>query len=116
MLRLLADENFNGHIVRGLFRRRPELDLVRVQDVGLGEADDPTILEWTAVHNRILLTHDRATVPDFAHERIVAQQPMPGVFILNDRMSLRQAIEEILFLDEYSKPNEWENLVVYLPL
>ena len=34
MLKLLADENFNGDIVRGLFLRRPELDLVRIQDVG----------------------------------------------------------------------------------
>ena len=35
MLRLAADENFNGNIVRGLLRRNPKLDIVRVQDVGL---------------------------------------------------------------------------------
>ena len=35
MLRLLADENFHGDIVRGLLLRQPDLDLVRVQDVGL---------------------------------------------------------------------------------
>lgn len=116
MLRLLTDENFNGHIMRGLFRRRPELDLVRVQDVGLGKAEDPTILEWAAAHNRILLTHDRATVPDFAYERIVAGWPMPGVFVVNARLSLQQAIEEILFLDEWGQQDEWNNLVVYLPL
>jgi predicted nuclease of predicted toxin-antitoxin system len=116
MLHLLADENFNGHIVRGLFRRRPELKLVRVQDVDLAEADDPIILEWAAVHDRILLTHDRATVPDFAYERIAAGRPMPGVFIVNDRLSLQQAIEELLILDEWSQQEEWNNLVLYLPL
>jgi predicted nuclease of predicted toxin-antitoxin system len=58
MLRLLSDENLNGDIVRGLLLRRPDLDLSRVQDVGLEEADDPTILEWAAVNNRIVLTHD----------------------------------------------------------
>lgn len=116
MLRLLADENFNGHIIRGLFRRRSDLDLIRVQDIGLGETDDPIILEWAAVHNRILITHDRATVPDFANERVVAGQAMSGVFIINDRLSLQQAIEELLFLDEYSQRDEWNNLVVYLPL
>ena len=36
MLRLLADENFSGDIVRGLLLRQPDLDLVRAQDVGLG--------------------------------------------------------------------------------
>jgi predicted nuclease of predicted toxin-antitoxin system len=44
MLRLVSDENFNGDIVRGLLLRQPALDLHRVQDVGLEEADDPTIL------------------------------------------------------------------------
>ncbi len=37
MLRLLSDENFNGDIVRGLFLRRPDLDLDRVQGIGLEE-------------------------------------------------------------------------------
>lgn len=35
MLKLVSDENFNGDILRGLYRQRPELDVVRVQDVGL---------------------------------------------------------------------------------
>ena len=32
MLLLLSDENFNGEIVRGMFRRHSELELVRVQE------------------------------------------------------------------------------------
>jgi hypothetical protein len=43
MLRLLSDENFNGDIIRGLFLRQPNIDLIRVQDVGLQEEDDPKI-------------------------------------------------------------------------
>ncbi|MEI6443356.1 MAG: hypothetical protein WCO29_09595 [Nostocales cyanobacterium ELA583] len=31
----LADENFDNTIVRGLLRRNPNIDIVRVQDVGL---------------------------------------------------------------------------------
>jgi Domain of unknown function (DUF5615) len=49
MLKLLADENFDNTIIRGLFRRNPTLDIVRVQDVGLSGKDNPTVLEWTAV-------------------------------------------------------------------
>ena len=50
-VRLLADENVNvnGNIVRGPLRRHPEIDLVRVQDVGLAGLDDPTVLAWTWV-------------------------------------------------------------------
>ena len=39
MVRLLSDENFNGDIVRGMLLRRPDLDLIRVQDVGLETAE-----------------------------------------------------------------------------
>lgn len=53
-MRLLTDENFNGAILRGLVRRLPELDIVRVQDVGLIHTDDPDILEWAANEGRIL--------------------------------------------------------------
>jgi len=116
VLRFLADENFNGDITRGLLLRDPNIDLIRVQDVGLSEAEDTPILEWAAVHNRIVLTHDRATMPDFAYDRIVAGQQMPGVFVLNERMPIRQAIEELLLIDECTEQEEWYNLVVYLPL
>jgi hypothetical protein len=35
MVALAADENFNNDILRGLLRRKPDLDMVRVQDAGL---------------------------------------------------------------------------------
>ena len=47
-IRFLADENLNNDIVRGLLRRKTDLDIVRVQDVGLSGTDDPTVLEWAA--------------------------------------------------------------------
>ena len=65
----------DGDIVRGLGLRRPELDRRRVQDVGLGEADDRAILAWAAENGRIVLTHDRATMPAFASERRPLARP-----------------------------------------
>lgn len=50
MLKLLADENFDNTIVRGLWRRNPNIDIVRVQDVGLLSEDDPTILAWAVIY------------------------------------------------------------------
>ena len=62
MLLLLADENFSNDIVRGVMRRKPDANLVRVQDVGLSGADDPTILAYAADVGRVLLTHDVTTI------------------------------------------------------
>jgi predicted nuclease of predicted toxin-antitoxin system len=64
-VRFVADENFNRRIVTGLLPRIEDLDLVRVQDVGLAGGDDPTVLGWAAEHGRVLLTHDAATIPDW---------------------------------------------------
>lgn len=66
MIRLLADENFNNNIVRAVRIRAPDVDIVRVQDVGLSGADDPTVLDWAAQHRRVLLTHDVSTITAFA--------------------------------------------------
>ena len=74
-----------------------------------------TLLAWAATNNRIVLTHDHATMPDFAYARVVAGQPMPGVFVMPDRMAVRQAIEELL-VEDCSEQAEWAGLVVYLPL
>jgi len=53
MLGLAADENFNNDIIRGLLRRKPDLNLVRVQDAGLSGSDDPVVLEWAARRPRL---------------------------------------------------------------
>ncbi|MFA7235733.1 MAG: DUF5615 family PIN-like protein [Phycisphaeraceae bacterium] len=116
MFRLLADENFNGEIVRGMFLRKPDLDIMRVQDIGLAGEDDPGILAWAAQNNRILLTHDRATMPSHAFERLASGQAVAGVFILDDRLPVGRAIAEILLTLACSEQAEWNGRVAYLPL
>ncbi len=115
-MRLLADENFNGDIVRGLLLREPDLDIVRVQDVGLAGVDDPDVLAWAAGNNRIVLTHDRATMSDYAYDRVAAGEGMAGVFILNDRLPVGRAIEEILLLVACTEQAEWNGRAVHVPL
>ena len=116
MLSFLSDENLNRDIIRGLFLREPNLDLIRVQEVGLRQVDDPAILDWAANHDRILLTHDRATMPDFAYHRILNGEKMSGLFVINDRMPIRQAIDDLLIIVSCSQPVEWQGIVLYLPL
>ena len=116
MLALAADENFNNDIVRGLRRRNPDLDLVRVQDIGLSAADDPSVLEWAAQEGRVLLTHDVSTITRYAYDRVRTGKSMPGVFEVSRDVPIRIAIEDILLLAEYSLDDEWEGQIRYLPL
>jgi hypothetical protein len=116
MLRFAADENFNNDIVRGLLRRRPETDIVRIQDAGLSGAEDPTVLAWCADQGRVVLTHDVSTITHFAYERVQAGQRMPGVFEVSRDLPLGGVIDELLLLVECSLEGEWDGQVRYLPL
>ncbi|MGH9943471.1 MAG: DUF5615 family PIN-like protein [Pyrinomonadaceae bacterium] len=116
MLRFVVDEDFNNHIVRGVRHARPNIDLLRVQDAGFRTRPDIEVLEWAAPENRVLLTHDLETMPPQAYDRVRAGLPMPGVFIVEQSVSIGVAIEEILTLAECSAEGEWEGQVNYLPL
>lgn len=116
MLLLAADENFDNDILRGLLRRRPELDIVRVQDVGLSGASDSMILEWAAQQQRLLLTHDVATITHYAYQRLDAELPMPGVIEVSPALPIGQVIEDILLLVEFTLEGEWDGRIIYLPL
>ncbi|WP_109510403.1 DUF5615 family PIN-like protein [Nocardioides speluncae] len=115
-VRLLADENIDPDIVLGLQRRVERVDIVRVQEVGLRTVDDPTILQWAADAGRVLVSHDLKTIPGFAHDRIKAGLPMPGVFLARSTLPIADMIDELALIVEASEADEWSGRVVYLPL
>lgn len=116
MISFLADENFNNDILRGLWRRNPGLDILRVQDVGLVGASDPDILDWAFREGRVLLTHDAATVPHYAWERVRNGIDFAGVCEVVRSTALSRVIEDLLLIAECSQPEELRNQVCYLPL
>ncbi|MFN8061232.1 MAG: DUF5615 family PIN-like protein [Vicinamibacterales bacterium] len=113
MLRLAADENFDGDIVRGLLRRNPQVDVLREQDVGLSGATDPAVLEWAATENRVV---DVSTLAGHAFARVTAGQAMPGVFAVPAMLAVDRAIDDLLRLTECSHSGEWVGRVQFLPL
>jgi len=115
-MRWAADENLNNDIVRGLLRRKPDVDVVRIQDVGLSGADDPAVLEWAAGEERVLLTHDASTITRYAYERVASGKPMPGVFEVGRDISMTVILDDLILLTECSVEHEWEGQVRYLPL
>lgn len=115
-MRFLTDENFDGRILRGVRRENAPVDIVRVQDTDIYQADDPTVLEWAAQEKRILLTHDISTMPDYAYERIREGKSMPGVILVHQDAPMGEIIEDMLVVIGASEPAEYENQVVHLPL
>ena len=115
-MRFLADENFDNDILRGVLGKTDDFDVIRVQDTDVYQAPDPLVLAWAAQENRILLTRDLSTMPDYAYQRIAAGLSMPGMFVVNDQTPIGQVIADLLTINGASDAAEWENLVFYLPL
>ena len=97
-MRFLVDEDFNNNLVRGLLRRNPGTDLVRVQDLGLRGAPDEAVLVRAASEGRVVLTHDVATLIACAYERVRARLPMPGVIAVSQALPVGQVIEDLLLV------------------
>ena len=116
MLRLASDADVHDEIIRGLRRRMPEIDLLRVQDVLPERTPYPAVLAWAAAEDRILITNDRNTMIGFAHQRVAAGDAVPGVIATTNEQSIGSAIDDILLLAECMSEEEIKNqVVVFLP-
>jgi hypothetical protein len=93
MLPVLAAENFSHRILRGIKLRIKNLDLVGAPRAGLRGVSNPALLAWAADQRRIVLTHDRQTIPRYAYDRIRSHQPLPGIIVVSDTVPTGEAIE-----------------------
>lgn len=116
MLRLLIDQDLKQHILRGLRRRVPALDAVPAHEVGLSAAPDPELLAWAAAEGRVVVTHDRQTMPGHAADRVAAGEKMAGVFVVPRRLPISEVIDDLEIIVTCSLEGEWENTIRYLPL
>lgn len=116
MIKILADQNFNGDILRGLRERIPELDCVATYEVGIGAYSDPKLLDWAADESRVIVTHDAKTFPAFAYERMGKGEKMCGVIVVSAKTPIGQAIDDLELIIIGRFENEWENNVTRIPL
>lgn len=117
--RFLADENFNLDIVAGLHHAQPAIDILTAPQAGILHWSDPDVLAWAAAHERILLSHDKRTMPDhFYHflAQLGADEHSPGVLLLPQNLAIGPSITIILEIWELSVHDEWANLLTRLPL
>lgn len=115
-MRLAADENLDGRISRGLLRRRPDLDVVRVQDVGLEATDDRAILVWAAEEGRVVLSHDVRTMTAFAAARIHAGEPLAGLVIVPQSDAVGRIIDALIQLVDEHFESGLRDQIIFLKL
>ena len=99
-LKYLIDENVNSVYPQQLRRREPEI-IIRV----VGEPDtpklgtlDPEILIWCEVMGFILVTNNRASMPVHLREHFNQNRHIPGIFILNQELSIGDNLLELIVI------------------
>ena len=116
MLRLASDMDVHGDIVRGLRRRQPNIDLMRVQDALPEGTPDADVLSWAASENRVLVTNDRNTMIAAACRRVEVGEPMPGLIVTTGTQSVGAAIDDLLLIAKCMSESEMrDHVVVFLP-
>jgi hypothetical protein len=116
LIRSAADEDLDNHLLRGLRRRLSDVDVLRVQDVGLAGRGDHEVLAWAAEVGRILLTHDAATMIAAASCRIDRKLPMPGLIVIPQWLDIGRALDDLVLIAECSFAEDWANQIRFLPL
>lgn len=76
---------------------------------------DPEVLAIAAQQGRILVSHDRRTMPlEFA--TFITGRQSSGIIIVSRKLSIELVIEELLLIWAESSSGEWVNRIAKLPL
>jgi predicted nuclease of predicted toxin-antitoxin system len=118
MLRLLLDAHVERALALGLRQRERELVVWRLGDPGAParDASDPAILAWCEAHDFVLVTNNRRTMPRHLADHLGRGGHVPGIFMLNVKMSLAETIENLLDATLLSLEGEYRDQIRHLPL
>lgn len=115
MIRFQADADLNQTILLAAVRRSPELDFQSATDACLAGLNDSEVLALASEQGRILVTHDRKTMPrhfaDFVNHSCSA-----GVIVIPQSLPVSRATDDLLLIASATNPDEWINRIVFLPI
>jgi len=114
-VRYQADADLNQVIITGVLRREPTIDFQTALAAGLEGVKDSEVLALAAQQGRILISHDRKTMPlEFA--TFITSHQSSGVIIVSRKLPIKAVIEDLLLIWAVSSAEEWVNRIAKLPL
>ncbi len=114
----LLDENVDPALQEALHRNSPGMVVWLVGNPGapgLG-ALDPEILLWCEAHNFSLVTNNHTSMPVHLRAHLSASHHVPGIFILNPKMSFAKTVDELALLWGASDIEEYSDKINFLSL
>ena len=113
--RFQADADFNHKVILGLRRRNSDIDFQDARTGAVIGVPDMKVLSIAAELGRILVSHDRRTMP--AHfAQFLTTRPSPGLIIVDQDLDIGRSIEELLLIWAATDIEEWRDKIGYVPI
>ena len=117
-IQYLLDENVDPVFRTALLKQEPSMIVWKIGDPGVPPkgTQDPDILDWCEDNTFILVTNNRKSMPEHLTAHLAKGRHIPGILELNPNMSIGETIEELVLIWGASEPQEYQDLIIYLPL
>jgi hypothetical protein len=114
-IRFLADADLDNGIVQGVRRREPSIEFKSANDAGLAGLPEDKVLAIAAGEGRVLISHDKRTMPVHFAARIRLGLWSPGVLLAVPRATVGDVVESLLIIWSASSESDWADQIHYLP-
>lgn len=113
-IRFQADNDLDQRIVVATRRLDPTIDFQTAHALKLHGVPDTLVLQRTADAARVLVSHDRRTLPGF-FRGFISTNTSPGLIIVSQTLPVGRAAELLHLLWAASEAEEYVNIVYDLP-
>ena len=114
--RFLADHDLNEHILDGLLRREPGIEVIRSREAAIHGLPDDEVLAYAAERGLLTVSHDVNTMTAAAFARIEGGKPMAGLLMAPQFAAVASVIDSLVLIWSASEAEEWNGVVAFLPL
>jgi hypothetical protein len=116
-IRFQADNDLKRIIVDAALRREPRIDFQTAQATRLDDLDDEAVLRLAASQSRILVSHDKRTMPRALASFIASGGTSPGVLLVIPQSApIRDVVEALILIWADERAEDWRNLIAKIPL
>jgi len=112
----LLDEHITLVIQTQLTTREPDMHILAIGQPGAppkGTAD-PELLCWIEEHGCVLVTANRASMPEHLRNHLMTGRHVPGILVLPRQARLGRILDALQLIWGASLPDEYRDRIAYV--
>lgn len=114
-IKFQADADFNQTILNATIRNEPLIDFQTAGAAGIRGLGDDEVLAHAAKAERVLVTHDRRTMP-FHFAQFITANKSPGVIVVPQLLASNIVVDDLILIWVVTEADEWINRLAYFPI